>query len=148
MTAAAPTVQQIMPGWRLDQIVGSGDPSPSEAHDMAVEILNWRMKHGHGSDVPPTPVVAALRWSEPRKGDGKEFFQDHCLATCSLGVYTIEWKSWKGEDDGHVVDSTLGWVGCGCSLDEAKALAQADYERRVLSALDGQEPWKGSADDE
>mgnify|MGYP001090157457 CR=1 FL=1 len=35
-------VQEIVPTQRLDQLIGSGDPSSAEIHDMAVELLNWR----------------------------------------------------------------------------------------------------------
>jgi hypothetical protein len=92
--------------------------------------------------APPPPAavqepvaVKGLQWSDPRKPDGKESFQDHCVAISSIGEYRIEWKSWKGDGAGYGIDSALGWVGCEYSLDDAKAAAQVDYEQHIRSAL-------------
>lgn len=38
-------VMQIVPTQRVDQLIGSGDPTADEIHDMAVEIMNWRLAH-------------------------------------------------------------------------------------------------------
>lgn len=40
--ADAERVNSIVPDARLDQLIGTGDPTSSETHDMAVEILNRR----------------------------------------------------------------------------------------------------------
>ncbi|ASQ10188.1 hypothetical protein CDO22_17960 [Sinorhizobium meliloti] len=35
-------VKALVPTERLDQLIGSGDPTSAEIHDMAVELILWR----------------------------------------------------------------------------------------------------------
>lgn len=42
LLAEAREVVELVPTQRVDQIVGTADPTEDEAHDMAVELMNWR----------------------------------------------------------------------------------------------------------
>lgn len=42
LLAEAREVKSLVPTQRVDQIVGTADPTEDEAHDMAVELMNWR----------------------------------------------------------------------------------------------------------
>lgn len=37
-----PAIKPLVPTERLDQLIGSGDPTSAETHDMAVELILWR----------------------------------------------------------------------------------------------------------
>jgi hypothetical protein len=54
MPAPAVKVKPLVPTQRVDQIVGAADPTEDEAHDMAVELMNWRR-----AALTPAPDLAS-----------------------------------------------------------------------------------------
>lgn len=89
-------------------------------------------------------TVKPLEWTAPTKPNG-DCAYDHCIAQTEFGRIFLDWKSWKGREDGDGTDDGVsiyahwdfedGWIGCEYSLDAAKAKAQSFYEQRILSAL-------------
>lgn len=83
------------------------------------------------------PKVKALEWEErtsPREDGPAETTGDWTgigILGAGYGVYIFEDHYEVTREDGEFVESHLG------DLDEAKAAAQADYEKRILSALIG-----------
>lgn len=102
-----------------------------------------------------TVNVKLLEWSEAAPPTKDVCSYDHCIAETTFGKYWLEWKSWKGNEarrapffepvrtdgsDGVVIYAPgHEYVGCEYSLDEAKAAAQADYEKRIMSAIEAAE---------
>lgn len=78
------------------------------------------------------PKVKPLVWVDGRISRSSE----RETAESILGVYEVlRWYS--GHYGGTLPDADLGKeFGGRDSLDAAKAVAQADFERRILSALD------------
>lgn len=87
-------------------------------------------------EVPaPAVKVKSLVWSEnfePTKGVSS---YNHCLADCSFGIYRIEWKGWK-DYPSYGIDFNEEYIGSENYLEDAKAFAQAHYERVTLSAIE------------
>ena len=89
-------------------------------------------------------TVKLLEWTPPTEPNG-DCAYDHCIAQTEFGRIFLDWKSWKGREDGDGTDAGVsiyaqwdfddGWIGCEYSLDAAKAKAQSFYENRILSAL-------------
>lgn len=79
------------------------------------------------------PKVKPLVWTDPAPPND-EYRYDHVFAESALGRYSIEWKSWKEYDDFGVFCAG-DYVCSEHQLEYAKAAAQADYERRILAAL-------------
>jgi hypothetical protein len=79
--------------------------------------------------------VKPLVWSAPTKPD-KTCSYDHCSAATPWGVYRIKWKSWK-DYPSYIVDTPNGevLVHGDDSLDEAKRVAQRDFEVKILACL-------------
>lgn len=61
-------VTEIVPTQRLDQLVGAGNPSSAEIHDMAVELLNWRR-----ANQPATPNVEGELHADALKAARHEY---------------------------------------------------------------------------
>lgn len=74
-----------------------------------------------------------LVWSEPKGPDG-ECPYDHCRAVTPFGVYSIEWKSWK-DYPGYSAEFRDEYINTGASLDEAKTLAQSDFDCRLSQCI-------------
>lgn len=92
-----------------------------------------------------TVKVKLLEWSTIHPPNRIFCPYTHCTAESAFGEFRLEWMAWKGvesgdgSDDGVVIYGPWQndeYVGCEYSLEDAKAAAQADYERRVLSALE------------
>ena len=80
------------------------------------------------------PRVKPLAWSDPAPPD-ETCRYDYITAETPFGSVRLEWKGWKDYDApcGH---TPWGEFVIGDTLDEAKAAAQADYEARILAALE------------
>ena len=78
--------------------------------------------------------VKLLEWSEIRPPN-EEVRYDHVVSASALGQWSIEWKSWKDYDDRTIFLDGDFVANGGENLEAAKAAAQADYERRIISAL-------------
>lgn len=77
--------------------------------------------------------VKALEWSEPLPPN-ENCSYDHASAN-GMWKYLIEWQSWK-DYKYYVIYRDEGFIGVEDTLEAAKAAAQIDYERRILSALE------------
>lgn len=86
------------------------------------------------ASVQGEPVaVKKLEWAEPASPN--EFCSyDHCSAASSLGVYQIEWKSWKDYDSPALYRGG-DYLSSSISVEAAKVAAQADFEARIRSAI-------------
>ncbi|GGA45832.1 hypothetical protein [Pelagibacterium lentulum] len=91
-------------------------------------------------------TVKPLEWSVD-SSPNEECRYNHCVAQTAVGPYRIEWKGWKDHDE-PVVYRPIGdeFVGCFPTVLQAKAAAQADYERRILSALTEAPPAPSAAE--
>lgn len=117
----------------------------ADTREQAARVWNRR------ASIPGGVGVKGLAWSEATPPTKDVCSYDHCTAETTFGQYRLEWKSWKGNEarkppfyepvrtdgsDGVVIYAPgEQYVGCEYSLDEAKAAAQADFERRIRSAL-------------
>jgi len=72
-----------------------------------------------------------LIWTEPSKPNNACPY-DHTTAETPFGEYLISWKSWK-DYPGYGVDFCENYVAFGDTLEEAKNLAQADFDRRLAA---------------
>lgn len=81
-----------------------------------------------------SPKIKQLEWSEERSPDNNISY-NHVKANSPLGMYTIQWKGWKEYDDRTIcLDGDFVSMG-GDFLDDAKILAQEDFEARVKKCL-------------
>lgn len=74
-----------------------------------------------------------MKWTEPKKATEGVSFYDHIIAETPIGRMTIEWKSWKENDDYSVMLDDE-WIGAGISLKEAKQIGE-DYLNNKLKKL-------------
>jgi len=103
-----------------------------EAHPLRTDALEAYRRQARDEARRVKPLV----W----EGDGHwasgpdEGWMEEATTTFGWG-YSIEFD----RDGNFMVDSTFDWSKDGFDTpDEAKAAAQADYERRILSALIGE----------
>ena len=78
--------------------------------------------------------VRRLEWS----GNFPPNFEcsyDHCCSNGGAWQYQIEWKSWK-DFDTFCVQRNIEFLEGRNTLEAAKAAAQADYESRIIAALE------------
>lgn len=91
------------------------------------------------SAAPVAVKVRELEWKEiyADRGDGQSDFTGEWGASCILGVYAIN-ISICGDMHApwELFDADNGKIGNFDTMDAAKAAAQADYERRVMSSLE------------
>lgn len=120
------------------------DSQRATARAAHAEILRLRSTH----PAPAAGVkVKALEWREltsPRE-DGPAEPNGEWEALCVFGAYSIDFDT----DDDVAKYPFCVWtpedsLGHFASADDAKAAAQADYEARILSALDQGEEVKPS----
>jgi hypothetical protein len=78
--------------------------------------------------------VKPLEWSAPKPPNDTCPY-NHIRADSPLGEWTIERKPWKKYDDRAISLNGSYVNNGGPRLETAQAVAQADYERRILSAL-------------
>lgn len=83
--------------------------------------------------------VKPLEWSDVRQPD-EEIRYHHIIAESPIGQWTIQWKGWKDYDDRTVFLDGDFVLNGGDLLEAAKAAAQADFKRRILSALEATPP--------
>lgn len=79
-------------------------------------------------------LVAPLEWTAPAKPNG-ECHYDHVIAETPFGRILITWKSWKNYDSPTIDESPWGGFGVGYDVEDAKAIAEREYQRRVLACL-------------
>lgn len=72
-----------------------------------------------------------LTWTDPSEPN-EACPYDHTKAETPFGAYLIEWKSWK-DYPGYSVELRDEFIATGDSLEEAKELAQADFDRRLTA---------------
>ena len=86
--------------------------------------------------MKPNICVHSINWLEPAEPN-KEIPYNHCIGITPFGEIVITWKEWK-EFHSYEVEG-MPWDSClwfhGNSLKEAKALAQDEYDRVVLTAV-------------
>lgn len=80
-------------------------------------------------------LVKPLVWTDPAPPNDIDCRYDHVRADTPFGQISIEWKSWK-EYDPYDVFFQDGHIESQARLDAAKAAAQSEYVKRILSALD------------
>lgn len=74
--------------------------------------------------------IKPLQWSEHRKPD-EIIRYDHVLAESPIGLFSIEWKSWK-EHDSYAVYLDSEYIAVGNDIADAMLIA----ERRVAEVAD------------
>jgi hypothetical protein len=86
------------------------------------------------ASVQGEPVaVKKLEWSDNASPNALCSY-DHCSAASSLGVYQIEWESWKDYDRPALYRGG-DYLSSSISVEAAKVAAQADFEARIRSAI-------------
>lgn len=85
-------------------------------------------------ETATAPKVITLVWSESSPPDDSCSY-DHVTADTPLGVYSIEWKSWKTVDS-YSVFFRGEWAGEGFMLDEAKLVAERDFQQKILACIE------------
>lgn len=76
-----------------------------------------------------------LEWSEPRPPAADVSHYDHVVAHTPLGEVRLEWKSWK-KWDSPCGEMPWGEFVIGLTLDEAKAEAQAAWDRMMPKLIE------------
>ncbi len=111
-----------IPGHELTAL--SAGNAMLRAADIITELRSLRSH-------PATVRVKGLKWVAADK-------MGSFHAQCVLGGYSIEPNAKR---NGRFYVSTFGGalVASNCSIDEAKAAAEADYHQRILSALEPQQ---------
>ena len=80
------------------------------------------------------PRIKLLEWSSPAP-PGKDCSYDHVRAETPIGVYSIEWKSWKS-NDGYTVHIDGRYIWSEETLDDAKRFAQIAHEKTIKQCLE------------
>lgn len=76
-----------------------------------------------------------LDWTDPAPA-GLEIPYDHVTAQTPFGRVLITWKSWKDYPDYAVEETTWGdYFGSASSLEAAKAIAEAEYHKRLMECI-------------
>lgn len=111
-----------------------------ELHNGGNRAFEARRMLVSATTPAPQPLgavkVKALDWSEVQEPNGDCPYH-HVKADGAFGRYTIEWKGWKDHDDRTIFLRGEFIGNGGLDLEKAKAAAQGDYERRILSAIEG-----------
>ena len=86
----------------------------------------------------PRPV-RPLVWSDVTEPNRSVPYH-HVIAETPFGRFLITWKGWK-DNDFPTIDETPWheWSGVGTSVEDAKAMAEAEYKKRVLACLQTEE---------
>jgi hypothetical protein len=87
------------------------------------------------SDIDPSQKIIWLKWSEP-KLPCNELPYDHVIAETPFGRILITWKGWK-EYDSPTIDEFpgVGWLSVGFDLDDAKDIAEREWNKRVSMCI-------------
>lgn len=75
-----------------------------------------------------------LNWTEPAKPKEGVSSYDHVMCDTPLGRIMIEWKSWK-DSPGYDVQLENDWIGCEYSLEDAKQVAIAHLQKKMMELL-------------
>ena len=90
--------------------------------DASKTISEWNTR--------AAPKVKPLVWTKEREHDSTEYVETE------FGTYVI-WESSFSDDSGHCrLPDGQGGRQVGGDKEKARSVAQADYERRILSALE------------
>lgn len=90
---------------------------------------------GVGSNALLGKLIAPLKWSDPAK-PSSECYYDHVIAETPFGRFLITWKSWKDCDAPTIDETPWGdYFGVGADVDDAKTMAEAEYQKRILACL-------------
>jgi hypothetical protein len=114
---------------------------PSDADRYYARLLEEAAAHiaTLEAQLAESVKVKPLEWSDVRQPD-EEIRYHHIIAESPIGQWTIQWKGWKDYDDRTVFLGGDFVLNGGDILEAAKSAAQADYERRILSALEATPP--------
>lgn len=74
-----------------------------------------------------------LIWSEHMEPN-ENCSYDHVTAKTPFGEYSIEWKSWK-KYDAFTIYFEGDYLDNGFDLDEAKNMAQIDFNEKVKASV-------------
>lgn len=127
-------------------------PSEREAPQAIDPIISWMVTHGwldadaeystadllralddnytEVGDEPQAQAVKALEWRHY-----PDAFPPMWCASAPIGSYSIEETAGSDSPSYDVVNPSMVTIANFDGLPEAKAAAQADFERRILSAL-------------
>jgi hypothetical protein len=78
--------------------------------------------------------VIKLQWSDPQPPNESVPY-NHVTAPSPFGDFLITWKGWKKYDSPTIDESPWGYGGSGGDVDDAKRIAQAEFERRVFACI-------------
>ncbi len=92
-------------------------------------------QRGEADMTTPTVKVKPLEWSDVREPNEKIRYT-HVVADSPIGTWSIEWKSWKDYDDRTIFLDGYSVTNGGDTLEDAKEVAQAEFGRRILPAVD------------
>ena len=133
----------VDPEWLASHVVcDCGATGPRQDVDREYQadamraLTDWNRRADLAAVQPAQVRVKPLVWSD-RFGPNSECSYDHITADSALGLYRVEWKGWK-DFDPPTVCCGGAFIGCYNTIQSAKAAAQADYEARILAALEPQ----------
>lgn len=121
-------------------LVGGIPITDEETANRYAEQFNYSVEGLYLRSAPPAPGpdVEALR-VKPLEWELLDTALADCEAVTQVGVYNVGMVHGRAEAILRRVDSTDGWIDVaifsGDSIEAAKAAAQADYEKRIRSAL-------------
>ena len=107
-------------------------------HEIAEDVIEEAGPYVRADRLSGRVTVAALEWEETQiaRGDGMHEHDGGYEAVTPIGIYRIE--MYFGSDS-YVWEVSLPAVGKVADCDDpdtAKAAAQADFESRILAAID------------
>lgn len=117
--------------------IASPAPDDEGEPESTDYIRGWNdaMKSGRKLeqiDHPPAPeglsltiVIPEIVWTDPEPPNGRCPY-DHVFGITNLGLYSIEWKSWKDYDERSVFLNGK-YIGGKNDLDSAKAFAKKHF---------------------
>lgn len=127
------------PEWLASHVVcdcGATSPRQDVDREYQADAMQALREWNRRADLaqPAHVLVKPLVWSD-RFGPNSECSYDHITADSALGLYRVEWKGWK-DFDPPTVCCGGAFIGCYNTIQSAKSAAQADYEARILAALE------------
>ena len=80
-------------------------------------------------------VIKPIKWTEPQQPNS-DIRYNHITAQTPFGRFVITWKGWKEYDSPTIDETPWGdFGGVGYDLEDAKIIAQTEYERRISECL-------------
>jgi len=65
-----------------------------------------------------------MNWTDPSPPKEGTSYYDHVICKSPLGIFLIEWKSWKESDSYAIMLDDAIYLGSETSLDEAKEVVK------------------------